>query len=222
MAPTHRALGAAWWLAGCLTLNAAGPGLVNPVMALTGAAIAPVFAAGRASPDADMTWLSDLGHRQGTHRPRTAAWLTVATAVACGAAWLWLWLNGRGDLDPLLPVVWAPVTGWWSHLLGDAVFGRIPLGRRTGALALRVLGPSLVKRSGGRQAYWIGVGLDTDGLLERGNRMSRQRTPSGLHRVHNVLLGFHPTTALLRLATCLLAAAVVVQWVLAHPSPLGA
>jgi hypothetical protein len=94
------------------------------------------------------------------------------------------------------------------------IFGRIPFGPAAGAVAVRVLPARWVRRGGGRQAYWVGLGWDTDGLLERGNRRSKERDPeTGLHKTRRVL-PFAPTTALLRGATVVLTVAVAVQWLI--------
>lgn len=212
MGVTHRPFGAAWWLGGVLAANTVGAG-ISPVVAGVGALVAPVFAAGRLSPDADVTWLRRLGHRQATHRPdTTAAVLTGVTAVV----WLVFLLAVPGQYRSLHWLVWAPVAAWWSHLVGDALFGRIPVGRRVGGVLVRVLPARLVRRSSGRQAYWVGFGWDTDGPLERGkvyvSRLPRwlrwmvrepARTESGLHTTVRVL-PFGPATLLAQAASLVL------------------
>ena len=217
MAVTHRPMASAWWLGGVLAANLLGAG-VDPLVAAAGAVVAPVFGAGRLSPDADVTWLRRLGHRQATHRPDTTATvLTVITLVAWIPALVYL----PGDAAWL---VWAPITGWWSHLVGDSIFGRIPVGARLGRVLAAVLPEHLIRRGGGRQAYWVGLGWDTDGPIERGKlyvsklpRWARwatrkpERTAAGLHTTVRVL-PFAPTTGLLTIATVVLMAAVSVQW----------
>lgn len=231
MGDTHRWLAGTWWLGGVLAANSAGAG-IRPSVALAGAVIAHVFGAGRLSPDADLTWLQHLGHRQATHRPdTTAVYLTAATM----AVWVAVLLFAPAESRPLHWLVWAPVTGWWSHLAGDMVYGRCPVGRRSGGRLVRVLPARLIRRGGGWQAWWIGVGLDTDGLSERGKLYVEQvppwlrpllclsarnrralsgpvRTRSGLRATVRVL-PFAPATCLLSATTILLAVAVVVQWV---------
>jgi hypothetical protein len=230
MAPTHRPLGSAWWLAGALAVDAVaapfGASPVNPLVAVLGAAIAPVFAAGRWSPDADTTWLSRLGHRQATHRPdTTAVALTAATAV--------LWVPAAIVLPfGLAALAWAPVAGWWSHLAGDFLFGRIPFGPAAGAAMARVVPSGWVRHTpGGRQAYWIGVGWDTDGLLERGKvttdgrrtgplramwRAKRARANPGRDarglRTTQQVLPFAPTTSALRGMVAALTVAHAALW----------
>lgn len=214
MAPTHRQLGATWWLVLTVGANHAGAH-IHPATALAGAVVAARCSYGRWSPDADTTWLAGLGHRQATHRPGTAGWLTVVTLTV----WLAVWL-AAGPPTPILDILWAPVTGWWSHLLGDAIFGRIPVAESTGRALAAVLPRVLPRRAAGhvlhrsrrgRQSYWVGLGLDTDGLVERGNRRLPERTPSGLHRVTKVL-PFAPTTALLRVSTVILAITALMTW----------
>lgn len=206
MGPSHRRLGAAWWLGGVLAANTVGAG-IHPLIAFGGAAVAPVFAAGRWSPDADVTWLAHLGHRRATHRPDTTAaaltvitfvvWVPLAFLAPAGLAWL----------------VWAPVAGWWSHLVGDAMFGRIPVGPAVGAVLARILPSGLVRRGGGYGPYWVGVGWDTDGLLERGNvRLEERSERTGLRRTVRVL-PFAPTTVLLHGVSIVLGALVTWQWI---------
>jgi hypothetical protein len=210
MAPTHREMASSWWLGGVLLVEALGAD-VHPAVALTGAVIARRFGYGRFSPDADTSWLSHLGHRQVTHRPGTAATLTAVTCLA----WAVLAVAVPVRYGVLLPLVWAPVTGWWSHLVGDAVFGRIPLGAGVGGLLWRHLpevarGRLILKSRKSRQPFWFGLGLDTDGLIERGNRVLPERNPvTGLHRTVKVL-PIAPATALLRLATVAFAVVVLV------------
>jgi hypothetical protein len=193
-------MGSAWWLASVLAVNVTGAH-ISPIAAIAGAGIAPLFAAGDWSPDSDLTWLSRLGHRQATHRPDTTAvsltaltalvWIPLALTLPLGIHWL----------------AWAPVTGWWSHLIGDAIFGRIPCGRALGRALRPILGQHIVRQDPtGRQAYWVGLGWDTDGILERGKRKDGTRA-----------LPFAPTTGALRGATGLLAIAVAAQWWMATP-----
>ena len=195
MGQTHRPMGSAWWLGGIAAANLAGAG-INPVVALTGAAIAPVFAAGRLSPDADLTWLRHLGHRRLTHRPDTTA---VALTAVSLAAWVPLALVLPFHLHLLLL---APVTGWWSHLVGDAIFGRIPCGRVLGAVLRQFLGRHICPLDPtGRYYCWFGLGWDTDGALERGHT-----------RWGN--LPFAPATAAVSGASLALSVLVSVQWVM--------
>jgi len=182
-----------WWLAGVAATNLAGAH-TNPGVALAGALIAPVFAAGRWSPDADQTWLAHLGHRRSTHRPDTTA---VALTVVSLAVW--------APLAVVLPwglhlLALAPVTGWWSHLVGDSIFGRIPCGQALGSLLRSILGWHICPLDPtGRYWCWIGLGWETNGAAERGHtRWGR--------------LPFAPATSVLRGVTVLLGAVVVIQW----------
>ena len=187
MGKTHVEMGSACWLGAVLAANLMGAD-VNPLIAGAGVAVAPAFAAGPFSPDADVTWLSFLGHRKATHRPDTTALvLTLITLVA----WLALAPQMPFGTDAL---IWAPVAGWWSHLAGDMIFGGLPISKRIVAKG------------------WIGWRLDTDGLIERGNIRLRSRTASGLHKTKKIL-PFAPTAVALKGASIVLYVVIVVSWV---------
>lgn len=124
-------------------------------MALIGAPLAVPMSAGKQSPDIDhQFWPGPpragadgrrytlWGHRGITHRYWFASLLTVPLGLLPvlvlahrGVPWFW-W-----------PLALAPISGWWSHLAGDQIYGR-----------LRVLGRAR------------GLGWTTDGALETGKR----------------------------------------------------
>jgi len=153
MASTHRALGFA---VGAAYGQACG--LAWPLVAAAGA-VAVVTSAGQLSPDADQyRWwrrvdqvvpdevLGRGGPMQ--HRGLTHWWLFPALLTA---SWLvqparggWLWL-----------VAGALLAGWWSHLLGDLLFGRAD--RFSGR------GPGIPL-----MPWWahLGAGLRCGGILE--------------------------------------------------------
>jgi membrane-bound metal-dependent hydrolase YbcI (DUF457 family) len=152
MGRSHRILGA---LAGAA--YAVGQGQPRSVVAMT-ALVATATSNGPTSPDGDQTgqWWPALTALAPTwvHRHRgllhwwglpVLAWLAVPA------------------LDP--QVQWAAhalLVGWASHIIGDAVFGRVPL------------------------LPWgcnWGLRFDTDGPLESGVRIFRWRTPSALRVV---------------------------------------
>lgn len=147
MGASHRVLGALAG-AGYATTQGAPPSVV--AMA---ALVATATSNGATSPDGDQTdaWQNAtraLPTWARRHRGLLHWWGIPA------AAWF-----AVPQLDPA--VQWAAhalIVGWASHLLGDAVFGRIPLdpmGRRK-----------------------VGLGLDTGGLLENGGRFLGVRIPS--------------------------------------------
>lgn len=155
MRPTHRLAGAACGLGVALTQDWAWP------QAAAFAAIAAVTSAGRTSPDIDQykawrtadRWLPDellgrsgpLGHRRITHWWGLPAAASIAVLV----------------LTVLLPgypwwTAWAAITGWTSHLLGDAIFGKAcPHDNRGPGVPLA--------------PWWDhhGLGLKTGGLTEQ-------------------------------------------------------
>lgn len=147
MGSSHRLLGAVAG-AGYATLA----GQPASVVAMT-ALVATATSNGPASPDGDLpvSWWPKLTGMAPTwvsrHRGLLHWWgLPVAA---------WFAVPG---LDPL--VQWAAhalIIGWASHLLGDAVFGKIPT------------------LPGCRD---IGLGWDTGGILENGGRLLGVRVPS--------------------------------------------
>lgn len=141
---THRALGAL-----CGAAVAAHDGQTWAMVAMT-ALVASATASGPTSPDLDQTatWRTltrPLPAAIRRHRGLThwwvlpvAAWLLVATQLPADAHW----------------PAYALIVGWASHLLGDAIFGRLPV-------------------LPGLQA---GLGLKTDGFLESGRARVLGRT----------------------------------------------
>lgn len=109
MSTGHRIVGA-WAGAGAACVAGLPPWAVG-----TSAALAVVTAAGKASPDADQSWLRFLGHRRLTH--------DVAVPLVAAAG---LWLSAAPW------PVWALLTGWCSHLGADFLFGKAGYGRGKG------------------------------------------------------------------------------------------
>lgn len=146
MGPSHRLAGA---LAGAWFAHQAG--LPWSMTAMT-SLIATVTSNGPTSPDVDQTktwrdaakaapWL--LGHRNLSHwwGLPAVAWWAAATYLPGEAQW----------------PAYALLVGWVSHLVGDAIFGRVPL------------------------LPWgcmVGLGLDTGGFIETGHKriFGRERT----------------------------------------------
>ncbi len=132
----HEYFGAGCWAVGSVVVDLAARqfGLDAPVSAvavLLGMPLAGSFAAGKNSPDVDRLWAPGLPrpgydwtcHRGVTHR----VWVScVVTAIVT---------FGYVALLRVAPmehatVAFAAAVGWWSHLLGDMIKGRLKIGRR--------------------------------------------------------------------------------------------
>lgn len=222
LADTHRAWAVAWWLGVTLGADAAaaavgrGP-VVGPGAVLTGIAVAPLFSAGRGlpprrfdrygrprrrdwgklgiSPDIDQRWAPGppmrgydwRGHRGWTHRAWFASVLTVVAGLVPFA------LAARAGVPgPAAAGVFAPVAGWWSHLSGDMVYGRLPvhLFGRWRVLGIHRWGLTSVYRWGLRR-FVVGLGWETGGLLERGGRWWRDPAAGVCGALSVVLAGAH-------------------------------
>lgn len=178
MGATHRAFSGTFWLAGTLGLEivyrraGAPPGAATAV-ALAGYPLAPLMSSGRTSPDVDhLIWPGPprydpvdkskyprryywRGHRGITHR----VWFALAVTLPFGVLPA-LVLHRLGVPWWAVPLALAPVAGWWSHLAGDMIYGRIRIAGR---------------------AY--GLGWTTGGMSETGRRkgatpwLTRQLVP---------------------------------------------
>jgi membrane-bound metal-dependent hydrolase YbcI (DUF457 family) len=152
MRKTHRAFSGVFWLGITLAVNELGARagaqdwLIHPAVIVAGVVIAPWFSAGRwLSPDIDHRWAPGPPrqnyhwryHRGFTHRVWFASVLTLVFGLVP-----FMGLLGAGLPAALATVAFAPVNGWWSHLAGDMIYGRIKilgaargLGWRTGGLS---------------------------------------------------------------------------------------
>jgi membrane-bound metal-dependent hydrolase YbcI (DUF457 family) len=132
---THEAWAPVPWLAGTLAVDTLGLALhsglvVSPLVAILSVPLTRPFSAGLNSPDMDQRWAPGRprnnydwrGHRGFTHRLWFAWVLTLGLGVL-PTALLW----GAGAPLWVLPAVFAPVAGWWSHLSGDMIRGRLPV-----------------------------------------------------------------------------------------------
>lgn len=197
LADTHRAWAVAWWLGGTLALDATTAALgrapaIHPGAVIAGVFVAPVFSAGRwLSPDMDHRWWPGpprhgyywRGHRGVTHRPWFASVLTLVFGVVPYVVVL-----RAGVAAPVAAVVLAPVAGWWSHLSGDMIYGRLPVW----GLAVRWRTVDGVWRR--RVVWWryvVGLGWKTGGVLERGGRWWRDPAVGVFSVVSVVLVGAH-------------------------------
>jgi hypothetical protein len=188
---THEALAPAWWI-GCATVadfvayeasqRLGDPVLlIGPVAVAAGAFLAIPTSAGKNSPDMDHRWAPGPPrdnynwrfHRGWTHRVWFATVLTIVSAIVYTG--VVIATGGIHAINPLIdprPAIFAPVGGWWSHLAGDCIYGRILFGipcRRYNG------------RGGYRWSWWhyrIGLGWETGGLSETG----RSKT-SGVIRI---------------------------------------
>ncbi|HEX5347875.1 MAG TPA: metal-dependent hydrolase [Pseudonocardiaceae bacterium] len=138
MGPSHRVAGVAAWLAVAETAG------LTALPAAAGAVIAAATSHGRLSPDMDRyPFLGRVipgGHRGITH------WWPV---LALFAVLLWTpapwWIAG------------ALATAWGSHILADAVFGRVPVWWARGKWECHGLG----FKTGGPVELWLAVPVFT-------------------------------------------------------------
>jgi hypothetical protein len=198
LADTHRAWAVAWWLGETLTIDAAAVALdrapaVHPAVVLAGAAIAPVFSAGRwLSPDMDHRWWPGpprhgyqwRGHRGITHRP----WLATVVTLVFGVV-PYLIAVRAGVPTPVAPLAFSPAAGWWSHLSGDMIYGRLPV--HLPRLAWRMDEAGRWHRRWVWWRYIVGLGWKTGGVLERGGRWWRDPAAGVCGALSVVLVGAH-------------------------------
>lgn len=203
LGPTHRAFAAAWWLAGTLTVDAVAALAghlppVHPVVVLAGVVVAPLTAAGRrSSPDMDQRWAPGpprhsyewRGHRGWTHRAWFASVLTVLVGVVP-----YVVARTYGVPGPVAVLVFAPVAGWWSHLVGDTLYGRLPLYLPHVRRYRAHLGPVGWVR-GGYRVVWVrhlvGLGWQTGGVLEKGGPVWRDPAAKVFMACSDLLLVGH-------------------------------
>jgi membrane-bound metal-dependent hydrolase YbcI (DUF457 family) len=143
--------------------------LAPSLVACATAPLAKPFSAGRNSPDIDHLWAPGpprnyhwKGHRGITHRVWFACLLTTIWTLAFMLPyWRYDW---PGWTLWLLPVWLVPMSGWWSHLFGDMLFGRLPVHYPRRRWARRVDGTW-----GKRWVMWsvnVGTGWKTGGERE--------------------------------------------------------
>lgn len=117
-------------------------GVSGPVNLTAGLAIAAATSHGRLSPDMDRYY--GEGPRLAAQHRRLPHWFPVTLAA----------FDVAGLAGPYSWVVLAVAVAWASHVVTDAVFGKVPLY------------PRLVK---GKRGRWVkvGLGLHTGGVAER-------------------------------------------------------
>lgn len=158
MRKTHRAFAGAFWLGSTLAVDALAlrsghSAPFSPVVVATGLLTAPMFSSGKSSPDVDHVWAPGppqknydwKGHRGFTHRVWFASFLTLLTGVLP-----YCFLLSTGLPPGIASGIFAPVIGWWSHLAGDMIFGRILIAGTK-----------------------CGLGWETNGLAEKGGKLWR-------------------------------------------------
>lgn len=138
MRKTHRAFSGVFWLGTTFAINWLGhragaqSWIVHPAVIVAGVFIVPWFSAGRwASPDIDHRWAPGPPrqnydwrfHRGFTHR----VWFASVLTVVCGLL-PFLVLLRAGMPGSIACLAFSPVNGWWSHLAGDMIYGRIKVG----------------------------------------------------------------------------------------------
>jgi hypothetical protein len=152
---THEAFSGVFWLGGTLGINIAALRMgysempIHPAVAIAGTILAAPFSAGKNSPDIDQIWWPGPprrnyqwnGHRGITHRIWFASLISSPFLILAYVYW-------QSTLPALmLPILFALPAGWWSHLFGDMIYGRILI-----------------------CGHPFGLGWETGGLTEIGRR----------------------------------------------------
>ena len=177
MGKTHQAFSGVFWLGTTLAVNqvaqrAGYDAPFHPAVVVAGVFIAPVFSSGRwLSPDMDHRWAPGPPrgnynwryHRGFTHRLWFAFMLTGLFGILPFS-----FLLGAGFPTGFAIAVFVPINGWWSHLAGDMIYGRI-----------LILGT----------AY--GLGWTTGGLSESGGSLIRDPASKVCAVLAAALVGLH-------------------------------
>ena len=170
MKKTHRAYAISYTLGATLGVNALAVAsghdlLVNPGATAIAAFGAQFFASGNLSPDVDHTWAPGPprkgyaigGHRGLTHRP----WFAVILSLLWGLPGVYLISKVPGATGPIfvsLCAIWSfPLFGWWSHLSGDMIYGRIKVMGRPRGLGWETGGLSETGRNRKGVKLWFGL-----------------------------------------------------------------
>jgi len=186
MRKTHRAFAGAFWLGSTLALDGlalkSGHDVpVSPVVVAAGVFVAPLFSSGIMSPDMDHQWAPGPPrnhydwrfHRGFTHR----VWFATVLTMVCGLI-PFMGLLHAGLSASVGTLAFAPVNGWWSHLFGDMIFGRI----KFGVWSFRL----------GRFWHWnVGLGWTTNGLAEKGGALWRDPAAKVSVAASGVLVAGH-------------------------------
>lgn len=153
---THEAFAGVCWLGGTLGINlvaykTGNDAPVNAFVALTGTLLAIPFSAGKNSPDIDHMWWPGFpkkGYPWNSHRGITHRFW-FATLIITPPFLILAYVGHRLLGFPIwvIPLFFALPAGWWSHLFGDMIYGR-----------LRVCGRP------------FGLGWTTGGMSETGKR----------------------------------------------------
>ena len=157
MKHTHEVFSSSFWLGSTLLVDVVSVTLfhtypINPAIAALGLVGAVPFSAGKNSPDFDQKiWPGPPkrgypwnGHRGVTHRVWFA--LLVITPIFLIPSWVTWLITGWGTTWFMILNCSLPA-GWWSHLMGDMIYGRI-----------LILGVP------------FGLGWTTNGIAEKGGR----------------------------------------------------
>jgi hypothetical protein len=184
MRKTHRAFAVVFWLGSTLTVDALAvksghEAPFSPAVVAAGPLLAMPFSAGAPkltkkfglSPDMDQMWAPGPPrnhydwryHRGFTHRVWFASLLSLLFGIAPFLA-----LCRQGLPIGVASLALAPANGWWSHLAGDCIYGRIKFGIWTKAW------DSESRRTVWRWWHWnIGLGWKTGGASESGGKFLR-------------------------------------------------
>lgn len=172
MAKGHRAFSATYWLGITAGLDVLHPGLIAAPAVVVGAVLAYPMSAGRyCSPDIDHRWAPGPPrnhydwryHRGWTHR----YWFACVVLVLAGILPFALLIRS-GVPSVSAAAIFGLPAGWWSHLGGDMIYGR-----------LRVAGSI------------VGLGWKTGGVAESGGRFWRDPAAQVFTVLSGVLVVVH-------------------------------
>lgn len=170
MKRTHRSYAIAFTLGTTLGVNvllsAAGSGFIaHPAAVGLSAVGAQFFSSGNLSPDMDHVWAPGpprkgyhwAGHRGFTHR----VWFASLLSLLWGVPGAFVVSRVSQDDPAVFASLWAlwsfPLFGWWSHISGDMIYGRLPVLGRARGLGWTTGGIAETGRGRDGAKLWFGL-----------------------------------------------------------------